>query len=70
MTNFQVDRNADDLIARLRRAAKAGHIGAVVADSTFARLGDVPKSSFRNVGCVKDAARDARVHRGIPWTSF
>jgi hypothetical protein len=60
-TNFLVEKNADEAVALLQRAAKAGYTGAIVADSKFGRLGEMDARYFRNVDRVKDAARAAKM---------
>lgn len=60
-TNLQVDRNADDAEALLRRAARAGYTGVLLADFKFNRLHDVPKNYFRNLARVRAAAAELRL---------
>jgi hypothetical protein len=60
-TNLLVDRNADDAIALVRRAAKAGYDRALVTDSKFGRLADMDARYFRNVDRLKSAAKEAGV---------
>src|SRR5687768_13847125 len=55
-TNFQVDTNADKIIALLERAAKASYTHALVADSKFSRLATVTANYAPNVARVKTAA--------------
>ncbi len=56
--NFQVDAEADRVIALLRRAGAAGYDHALLSDSKFARLGTVIEGYFANVGRVREAAAD------------
>src|SRR5437773_2361570 len=61
--NLWVDKNIDDLEALFRRAAKAGYTHALLADSKFAKLGDMDAHYFRNVERVKQLA--AELHLAI-----
>jgi hypothetical protein len=54
--NFQVDAEADRVIALLDRAKTAGYTHAMLADSKFARLGDVIERYFANAARVKQSA--------------
>ena len=56
--NFQVDAEADRVIALLRRAGAAGYDHALLSGSKFARLGTVIEGYFANVGRVREAAAD------------
>jgi hypothetical protein len=47
--NFQVDRSTDELIALLKRAAKAGYNGAVITDFKFGKIQDRPKRYYTNM---------------------
>lgn len=55
-TNLQVAENVDRLAALFARAAGAGYTGVLLADSKFARLGDLPAHYFANARRVKDEA--------------
>lgn len=55
-TNLQVDKNADDLVALMERAKKAGYNGVMLADYKFNILDRVPDRYFVNVEKVKQAA--------------
>jgi hypothetical protein len=57
--NLQVDRNVDVLIELIRRAAKRGYNGVVLADYKFNVLDRVPARYFKNVARVRQAAADA-----------
>ncbi len=59
--NLQVDRSADDLIALIERAGRAGYTGAVLADYKLNVLDRVIPNYFRNVQRVKIAAARANV---------
>jgi len=52
-TNFQVDANADKVIALLERGAKVGYTHMLVADSKFSRLTTVLPNYAPNVARVK-----------------
>jgi hypothetical protein len=54
--NLLVDKNVDELIRLMERAAKAGYTGIVLADYKFNILGRVPDRYFQNVDRVKMAA--------------
>ena len=56
--NFQVDAEANRVIALLKRAKDAGYTHALLADSKFARLGDVIDRYFTNAARVKQTAAD------------
>src|SRR5262249_23929189 len=60
-TNLQVGKNADDLVALIRRASKAGYNGVVLADYKLNILDRVPKHYFTNLEKVKAAAKEAGV---------
>lgn len=55
-TNLQVDENVEKLDALFARAEAAGYTGVLLADSKFARLGDVPNRYFVNADRVKASA--------------
>lgn len=55
-TNFQVDANADTVIALLERGAQAGYTHGLVTDSKFSRLATVTENYAPNVERVKAAA--------------
>ena len=56
--NFQVDAEAARVIALLKRAKGAGYTHALLADSKFARLGDVIESYRTNAARVKQTAAE------------
>ncbi|GMV98760.1 MAG: hypothetical protein AMXMBFR83_31080 [Phycisphaerae bacterium] len=67
-TNLQVDGNVDELEAVWRRAASAGYSHVLLADSKFARLGDLgdmTRPYFRNVERVQRIAAELKL-RIIP----
>src|SRR3954447_12715750 len=51
--NLLVDKNADGLIALIRRAGKAGYNGVVLADYKLNILGRMPKGYFKPVSCCR-----------------
>src|SRR5262249_35179255 len=59
--NLQVEKNADELIKLIERAAKAGYNGVVLADYKLNLLDRVPKHYFTNAERVKKAARDNKI---------
>ena len=61
MFNLQVEKNADELVALIDRAAKAGYTGIVLADFKLNVLDRVPRHYFKNVERVKAAAAAAKV---------
>ena len=60
-TNLQVEQNAADAEALLRRAAQAGYNGVLLADSKAARLADVPAHYFTNAERVKRVAAELKL---------
>jgi hypothetical protein len=56
--NLQVEKNADELIALMKRAARSGYTGVVLADYKFQILDRVPEHYFRNAARVKAAAAE------------
>ncbi len=59
--NLWVDKNIDTLEAVMRRAAKAGYNGVLLADSKFAKLGDMDARYFKNVERVKLLAAELKL---------
>jgi hypothetical protein len=59
--NLWVDKNIDDLEALLIRASKAGYTHLLLADSKFAKLGDMDARYFKNVDRVKSIAKAAGI---------
>jgi hypothetical protein len=59
--NLLVDKNIDELEALLRRAAKAGYTHVLLADSKFAKLGDMDARYFRNIERVKAVAAELKL---------
>src|SRR5437764_7600084 len=57
-TNFQVGENVDKLEGVWKRAKAAGYTHVLIADSKFAKLGDVPDNYFKNVARTKQIAKD------------
>src|ERR1044071_1122679 len=63
-TNFQVDENVPKLDAIWRRAAKAGYTHILLADSKFAKLGDLggmERRYFANVEKTKKLAAELKL---------
>ena len=56
--NLQVAANVDELQPIWRRAKEAGYTHVLLADSKFAKLGDVPDFYFKNVERVKAIAKE------------
>jgi hypothetical protein len=61
MTNLQVEKQADDLVRLIGRAARAGYNSVVLADYKLNILDRVPGHYFKHLERVKKAAQDARV---------
>lgn len=59
--NLYVDKNLDDLEKLWRRAAAAGYTKVLLADSKFAKLGDMDKRYFRNLERAKALAAELRL---------
>ena len=59
--NLLVDKSADDVIALIERAGKAGYNGVVLADFKFNILEKMSPRYFKNVERVKKAADAAKV---------
>jgi hypothetical protein len=57
-TNLLVDKNVEDAVALLERAAKAGYNGVVLTDSKFMRWDQLPKQYLANVRRVRQVCRD------------
>src|SRR4051812_47454968 len=56
--NLQVTENVAKLEPVWRRAKQAGYTHVLLADSKFAKLGDVPDHYFKNVDRVKAIATE------------
>jgi hypothetical protein len=56
--NLWVDKNLETLEDVMRRAAKSGYNGILLADSKFGKLGDMDERYFRNVARVKKTAAE------------
>ncbi|HAU36128.1 MAG TPA: hypothetical protein DCX07_00230 [Phycisphaerales bacterium] len=56
-TNLLVDKNVEQAVRLLERAAAAGYNGVVLADSKFMRWDDLPDRYLANVRKVRDACR-------------
>jgi hypothetical protein len=59
--NLQVEKSADDLIAIIKRAGKAGYNGMVLADYKLNILDRVPQHYFKHLKRVKEAADAAGI---------
>lgn len=59
--NLWVDKNVDELDGLMRRAARAGYNGILLADSKFGKLGDMDAHYFRNVARVKRLAAELKL---------
>ncbi len=55
-SNYQLDAQADRIIALMQRAKACGYTHFLLTDSKFSRIPTVPKRYFANVKRVKDAA--------------
>lgn len=60
-TNMLVDKNIDEGIALLQRAAKAGYTGVVLSDSKFMRWDQVPERYSANVRRFRQAIGNLRL---------
>jgi hypothetical protein len=59
MHNLMVDKNADEVVALIQRAGKAGYNGIVLADYKLNKLGEMPPGYFKNAARVQEAATAA-----------
>ncbi|MBL9145081.1 MAG: hypothetical protein JNM99_15485 [Verrucomicrobiaceae bacterium] len=57
-SNYQVDAQADRIIALMKRAKACGYTHFLITDSKFARVPTLPKRYFDNVKRVKTAAQE------------
>jgi hypothetical protein len=60
-TNLLVDKNVEQLSDVWRRAAAAGYDHVLLADSKFAKLGDMDKRYFANIDRVKKLAAELKI---------
>ena len=60
-TNLLVDKNVEDAMALVERAAKAGYNGVVLTDSKFLRWDELPQQYLANVHRVRAACRDRKL---------
>ena len=60
-TNLLVDKNVDDNLRMLRRAAKAGYNGVVVSDSKFMRWDQLPDRYATNVRRFRQGVAELRL---------
>ena len=63
--NLWVDKNVDELEVLLRRAAKAGYTGFLLADSKLAKLDTMDARYFKNVDRVKALAAELKL-KAVP----
>jgi hypothetical protein len=56
--NLQVNENIPKLEPVWRKAKQAGYTHVLIADSKFAKLGDVPENYFKNIERVKTIAKE------------
>lgn len=59
--NLWVDKNIDELAGLFQRAGRAGYTHVLLADSKFAKLGDMDARYFRNVERVKHLAAASKL---------
>lgn len=57
-SNLLVDKNVDELGTLFQRASQAGYNGILLADSKFAKLGELDPRYFRNLDRVKKLAAE------------
>ena len=57
-SNYQVDAQADRIIALMKRAKACGYTHFLITDSKFARVSTLPKRYFDNVQRVTTAAQE------------
>ena len=60
-TNLLVDKNVEDDLVLLDRAAKAGYNGVVLTDSKFLRWDQLPERHVANVRRVRQSCRDHKL---------
>ena len=60
-TNLLVDKNVEDAIAILDRAAKAGYNGVALTDSKFCRWDDLPERYVQNVRRLRQVCRNRKL---------
>ena len=60
-TNLLVDKNVENALKLLDRAAKAGYNGVVLNDSKFCRWDNLPEKYVQNVRRVRKACRDRKL---------
>ena len=56
-----MDKNVEDDLVLLDRAAKAGYNGVVLTDSKFLRWDQLPERYVQNVSRVRQACRDNKL---------
>ena len=60
-TNLLVDKNVEDALVILDRAAKAGYNGVALTDSKFFRWDQLPERYVQNVRRIRQACRDHKL---------
>src|SRR5688500_9519599 len=59
--NLWVDKNVSDLEGLMKRASAAGYTHVLLADSKFAKLGDMDTRYFTNIARVKQLASQLKL---------
>jgi hypothetical protein len=59
--NYQVNEQADRIIALMKRAKAAGYTHFLITDSKFSRVPTLPQHYFANVARVRDAAEETGI---------
>src|SRR4026209_1873081 len=59
--NLWVDKNVSDLEALMKRASAAGYTHVLLADSKFAKLGDMDTRYFTSIARVKQLASQLKL---------
>ena len=59
--NYQVDKDADRVIALMTRAKAAGYTHFLITDSKLARVPTLPERYFKNVERVRTAAKETGI---------
>jgi len=60
-SNYQVDAQADRIIALMKRAKACGYTHFLITDSKFSRVPTLPKRYFQNVERVKAEAKETGI---------
>lgn len=59
--NYQVNAQADRIIALMKRAKAAGYPHFLITDSKFSRVPTLPSHYFDNVARVRDSAKETGI---------